>query len=76
MNTTFHVYDDHNYPVGDLINLDEERLIKKIKERVRLCMSSAHCVIILHFLHIFLVRVVKGDLILEGIPPHYLQLKY
>tara|TARA_B100001769_G_scaffold232127_1_gene195038 strand:- start:51 stop:218 length:168 start_codon:yes stop_codon:yes gene_type:complete len=34
MNTTFHVYDDHNYPVGDLINLDEEQLIKKIKERV------------------------------------------
>ena len=34
MNTTFHVYDDHNYPVGDLINLDEEKLIKKIKERV------------------------------------------
>ena len=34
MNTTFHVYDDNNAPVGDLINLDEEQLIKKIKERV------------------------------------------
>ena len=34
MNTTYHVYDDHNYPVGDLINLDEEQLFKKIKERV------------------------------------------
>ena len=34
MNTTFHVYDDHNYPVGDLINLDEDQLIIKIKERV------------------------------------------
>ena len=34
MNTTFHVYDDLNYPVGDLINLDEDQLIKKIKERV------------------------------------------
>ena len=34
MNTTFHVYDNHNTPVGDLINLDEEQLIKKIRERV------------------------------------------
>ena len=34
MNTTYHVYDDHNYPEGDLINLDEEQLFKKIKERV------------------------------------------
>ena len=34
MNTTFHVYDDHNYPVGDLINLDEDYLIKKILESV------------------------------------------
>jgi|TARA_B100001113_G_scaffold345720_1_gene335677 folate-dependent tRNA-U54 methylase TrmFO/GidA len=34
MNTTFHVYDNNNTPVGDLINLDEEQLLKKIKERV------------------------------------------
>ena len=34
MNTTYHVYDDHNTPVGDLINLDEDQLFKKIKERV------------------------------------------
>jgi len=34
MNTTYHVYDDHNTPVGDLINLDEDQLMKKIKERV------------------------------------------
>ncbi len=34
MNTTFHVYDNNNTPVGDLINLDEEQLFKKIKERV------------------------------------------
>ena len=34
MNTTFHVYDNHNTPVGDLINLDEEQLFQKIKERV------------------------------------------
>ena len=32
--TAYHVYDDHNYPVGDLINLDEDQLMKKIKERV------------------------------------------
>ena len=31
MNTTFHVYDNNNTPVGDLINLDEEQLLKKIK---------------------------------------------
>ena len=34
MNTTFHVYDNNNTPVGDLINLDEEQLFKKIKDRV------------------------------------------
>mgnify|MGYP001178414587 CR=1 FL=1 len=34
MNTSFHVYDKDSTPVSDLINLDEEQLIKKIKERV------------------------------------------
>ena len=34
MNTTFHVYDNNNTPVGYLINLDEEQLFKKIKDRV------------------------------------------
>jgi|TARA_B100001250_G_scaffold273909_1_gene236542 hypothetical protein len=34
INTTFHVYDDNNTPVGDLINLDEDQLLTKIKERV------------------------------------------
>ena len=34
MKTTFHVYDDKDSPVEDLINLDEDQLINKIKERV------------------------------------------
>ena len=34
MKTTFHVYDDTDSPVEDLINLDEDKLINKIKERV------------------------------------------
>ena len=34
MKTTFHVYDDTDSPVEDLINLDEDQLINKIKERV------------------------------------------
>ena len=32
MNTTFHVYDNNNAPVGDLINLDEDQLLNKIKD--------------------------------------------
>ena len=34
INTTFHVYDNNNTPVGDLINLDEDQLMQKIKQRV------------------------------------------
>ena len=34
MNTTFHVYDNNNAPVGDLINLDEDQLLNKIKDRI------------------------------------------
>jgi len=34
MNTTFHVYDNNNAPVDDLINLDEDQLLNKIKDRI------------------------------------------
>ena len=34
MNTSFHVYDENNSPITGLINLDEDQLLKKIKERV------------------------------------------
>ena len=34
MNTTYHVYDNNNTPVGDLINLDEDQLFTKIRERI------------------------------------------
>ena len=34
MNTSFHVYDKDSTPVSDLINLDEDQLIQKLKERV------------------------------------------
>mgnify|MGYP001234030528 CR=1 FL=1 len=36
MNTTYHVYnkDDNGQPVGDMINLDEEQLCEKLKDRI------------------------------------------
>ncbi len=34
MNTSFHVYDENNSPITGLINLDEDQLLNKIKERV------------------------------------------
>ena len=34
MKTTFHVYGRDNYPVShDLVNIDEDQLLQKIKER-------------------------------------------
>tara|TARA_B100001250_G_scaffold319197_1_gene281948 strand:+ start:171 stop:344 length:174 start_codon:yes stop_codon:yes gene_type:complete len=35
MNTSFHVYDSNNTPVGDLINLDQEQLLSKINDRIK-----------------------------------------
>tara|TARA_E500000331_G_scaffold93714_1_gene89878 strand:- start:1019 stop:1192 length:174 start_codon:yes stop_codon:yes gene_type:complete len=35
MNTSFHVYDSNNTPVGDLINLDQEQLLAKINDRIK-----------------------------------------
>jgi|7_EtaG_2_1085326.scaffolds.fasta_scaffold00330_22 hypothetical protein len=34
MNTSFHVYDENNSPITGLINLDEDQLLRKLKERV------------------------------------------
>ena len=34
MNTTYHVYDNNNSPITGLINLDEDQLLNKIKERI------------------------------------------
>tara|TARA_B100000519_G_C13955671_1_gene302848 strand:+ start:401 stop:574 length:174 start_codon:yes stop_codon:yes gene_type:complete len=36
MNTTYHVYskDDGGQPIGDMINLDEDQLCQKLKDRI------------------------------------------
>lgn len=34
MNTTYHVYDNTNSPITGLINLDEDQLLTKIRERI------------------------------------------